>query len=140
MKTRTTLLLLGVLVLLGVLAAVSRRPEPGAPGAATAVFPGLEASAVQAVRVTRPDGALALERGAEGWRIAPAGHAADGAAVERLLGELADLAGGIVVSTNPGKRATYELEESRRIGVLERPRPTMTSFTIPVRPRMTIQA
>ena len=109
MSTRTTLILLGVLLALGAVAVVTQGPgSPDRVREHSLAFPGLVAGDVLAVRAARAGGELLLARDGAGWKLGAAREPADGAAVARLLSDLASLRVSAVVSKNAAKQAAYE--------------------------------
>ena len=109
MSTRVTLILLGVLAALTVVAVVSQGPWGGGRSREHAlVFPGLVAGDVQVIKAARAGGELLLARDGAAWKLGTPREPADGAAVERFLADVAGLRVNAVVSKNAAKQAGYE--------------------------------
>lgn len=118
MSSRATLALLALLAVLGTAAALVQGPwrSDRARGHGAAL-PGLVPAEVQAVRISRAGAEVALAREGGGWRLGEAKEAADGAAVDALLADLAALEVGAVVSRNAAKQAAFETDAERGIAV-----------------------
>ena len=118
MRSRTTLALLALLAVLGAAAALVvgpwRSDRPREHGAA---LPGLVPAEVQAVRITRSGADVLLAREGGGWKLGEAKEAADAAAVEALLADLAAVEVGAVVSKNAAKQEAYETDAEKGIAV-----------------------
>jgi hypothetical protein len=109
MSTRTTLILLGVLLALGAVAVITRGPGGGDRSREHAlVFPGLVAGDVQVIKAARAGGELLLARDGAAWKLGASREPADGAAAERFLADVAGLRVSAVVSKNAAKQAGYE--------------------------------
>lgn len=114
MKTRTTLLLLAVLLVLGAVAVFVQGPaRRDRPPDKAALLPGLQAKEVQIVRLGKDAGAVVLTRDGARWVVGAERFPADAAAVEKLLAGLAEIKGASAVSTNPAKQAGYEVDEEK---------------------------
>jgi hypothetical protein len=117
-RSRATLALLALLVVLGAAAALVvgpwRSDRPREHGAA---LPGLVPAEVQAIRIARAGGEVLLAREGGGWKLGEARDAADAAAVDALLADLAALEVGAVVSKNAAKQAAYETDAEKGIAV-----------------------
>jgi hypothetical protein len=112
-RARTTWLLLAALAALAVAAYVAQGPaRVDRPRERAPVFPGLRAADVQAVRIAKGATTVGLARAGAGWTVGAEKRAADAAAVERLLGDLAGLVSVAVASTNPAKRALFEVDDA----------------------------
>jgi hypothetical protein len=118
MKSRATLALLALLVVLGAAAALVVGPwrvdRPREHGPA---LPGLVPGEVQAIRITRAGAEVLLAREGSGWKLGGAKEAADGAAVDALLADLAALEVSAVVSKNAAKQEAYETDAAKGIVV-----------------------
>lgn len=118
MKSRATLALLALLAALGAAAALvvgpCRSDRPREHGAA---LPGLVPAAVRAIRITRAGGETTLAREGGGWKLGAARQAADAAAIDALLADLAALEVNAVVSKNAAKQAAYETDPEKGIAV-----------------------
>lgn len=119
MRSRTTLLLLGVLLVLGTIAALlegpARRDRPRERGP---LLPGLRPQDVQAVRIATAGGAaVRLERAGAAWAVGETRRAADGPGILRLLETLTALEEGALASDNPAKRGLYEVDAGKGIAV-----------------------
>jgi hypothetical protein len=115
-STRTTLVLLSLLVALG--AAAFFVQGPGSPDRArdhAEVFPGLKAGDVSLIRATRGGAEVLLTREGGAWKLGSAKEDADAAAVEALLAKLVEARVGSVVSTNAAKQSAYETDAEKGI-------------------------
>lgn len=118
MSTRTTLVLLAVLLTCGAAAFFVQGPGSGdRPRERAALIPGLKTADVALVRATRAKAAVVLTRAAGVWKLGAAKDPADAAAVEALLAKLVDARAGAVVSTNPAKQSAYETDVEQGIAV-----------------------
>jgi hypothetical protein len=110
--------LLALLVVFGVAAALVvgpwRSDRPREHGAA---LPGLSPGEVQAIRISRAGGEVLLAREGGGWKLGETKEAADAAAVDALLADLAALEVGAVVSKNAAKQEAYETDARQGIAV-----------------------
>lgn len=114
MTERTLKRLVGALaVVLAVWAVAELMPGGSgaisAPGELARFFDGVEAESLEAVRFTRGDSTLELNRSDSAWTIR--GFPADSASVERFMDAVAELRVGDLVATNP--------ENHSRMGVVE---------------------
>ncbi len=118
MSSRATLVLLALLAALGAAALLLEGPW-GADRVRdhARVFPGLTAERVRALTIARAGAQLLLSREGEAWMLGEERQAADGAAVEALLAELATLEVSAVVSKNAAKQAVYETDAEKGIAV-----------------------
>jgi len=111
MKERTLKQLVGALAVVAALWAVftllSGRGDGGGAIAATgriaAVFDGVDAGSVGAVRLTRPEGDLEIVSIGGGWTVN--GFAADSGAIARFLEVVGEARIGDLVASNPGNHA-----------------------------------
>ena len=118
MRSRATLVLLALLVVLGAAAALVMGPwRADLPREHGPALPGLVPAEVSAVRIARAGGEVALAREGSGWKLGTAREAADAAAVDALLADLAALEVGAVVSKNAAKQAAYETDAEKGIAV-----------------------
>jgi hypothetical protein len=76
----------------------------------------VDAAAVQQVQMTQGDASLTLSRSADGWTIEPAGLAADGAQVDRIVHAAANLELTDLIAERP-TYARYELDAGRALTV-----------------------
>jgi Domain of unknown function (DUF4340) len=117
-RSRATLALLALVAVLGAAAVLVvgpwRSDRPREHGAA---LPGLVPAEVQAVRIARAGGEVLLAREGGGWKLGAAREAADAAAVDAVLADLAALEVSAVVSRNAAKQAAYETDAELGIAV-----------------------
>ena len=118
MSTRTTLVLLALLVGLGAVAFFVM--GPGSPDRArehAAVFPGLKAGDVTQLRATTTAGEVLLTREGGGWKLGAAKEPADATAVDALLAGIVDARASAVVSANVAKQSAYETDAGQGVAV-----------------------
>lgn len=133
MSARTTLMLLGLLLALGLTAVVVEGPwSPDRARQHAAVFPGLVAGEVSAIRVERSGQELLLSREGTGWVLGASREPANSAAVEQLLADLVAVQVSAVVSKNAQKQSAYESDAEHGSSVrLEGPAgKTLHSFIV----------
>jgi hypothetical protein len=118
-SNRTTLVLLGILVALGVVAFVVQGPcSSDRAREHAAVFPKLDPAEVRTLRAKLPGGGeLLLAREGAGWVLGAGKEPADMVAVNRLLTDLAALQASAVVSKNAAKQSVYETDPAKGIAV-----------------------
>lgn len=92
----------------------------GGGGTSSAAFQdqllAVDSSAVQAVRIERPNGSVRLQRSGEEWTVAPnsgaASYAAQTQSVERLLNKLPGLTVQAVATRQPDKHPRYGVDST----------------------------
>jgi len=119
MFSRRIIILVPVLIVLGAAALYlqgpGRRYSRSAPAT---VFTGLDPAAVRAVVMTSSQEVLRLFRGeGQEWRVGEEGYRADGAAVDRVLEDLAGLKREAVASRNLEKKYLFGLDDEKGIAV-----------------------
>jgi len=115
MTSKRNLILLVLLILQGALIAFVYLGGREKSGPLPALFPGLEPSAVQGLRIAdREGGATVLEKGEEGWLISSVdGLPADPAKVARVLEQLAGLRGDRLVARTRESHGRFLVGENR---------------------------
>lgn len=115
MTSKRNLILLALLLLQGALIAFVYLGGREKSGPLPALFPGLEPSAVQGLRIVdREGGATVLGKGEEGWLIISAdGLPADPARVGRVLEQLAGMRGDRLVARNRESHGRFLVGENR---------------------------
>lgn len=112
---RNTLLLLGVLVVLG-LAAFLLMQRPGEQSVSESTSPVLfeiDSVAVDRIEVRTPSTAVVLEKqGAEWMLIEPLRYRADQTAVTSFVHQIRNIRSKAVVSTNPEKQSVFQVDSS----------------------------
>jgi hypothetical protein len=117
-KSRATLVLAGLLAVLGVAAALVSGPcSADRPREHGPALPGLAPADVQTIRIARSGSEVLLAREGSGWKLGAAKDPADVAAVDALLADLAALEVSAVVSKNAAKQEAYETDAARGIAV-----------------------
>ncbi|HEY5999719.1 MAG TPA: DUF4340 domain-containing protein [bacterium] len=118
MRSRATLVLAALLVVLGAAAALVAGPcSADRPREHGRALPGLAPADVQTIRIARSGAEVLLARAGSGWKLGAAKEAADAAAVDALLADLAALEVSAVVSKNAAKQEAYETDAAKGIVV-----------------------
>lgn len=114
---RLLAILLVALVLLGGLFVAERLGEhSGPPG--TSELVALDADRITRVEIVRPEGPVTLEKGSDGWHLtAPIDAPADQALAEGAVRTMAHLVSNGVISRNPDKADTFEVDPAHGIRV-----------------------
>lgn len=112
---RALAILLVALVLLGGLFVAKRMGDQnGVPQSRELVA--LDPERIQRMEIVRPEGPITLEKGAGGWRLtAPIDAPADPDQVTGTVRTMATLVSNGVISRNPGKAATFEVDAAHGI-------------------------
>lgn len=115
MRSRTLVVLVAVVVLLGVYIVVHERHLPSTEEVerqADRVLPGLDREDVQSLEVVNRHGRFRLERSGDGWRLAePGPFDADATAVASVVGALVDLEAERSLAADEADRSQLGLEQ-----------------------------
>ncbi len=121
---RSTLLLIGLLLVLGAIALflLPSENERDVSDKQTPVSIKIDSSAVVKIEIVRPAKSVTLENEGGRWTItAPPHYPADAAAVFQLIGGLSNLKVGSLISSNPEKPRLFQVDSAgTRLTVTER--------------------
>ena len=112
MKFKTTLTLLGIFVIIGVVIIVMEQGERGEKKDRPYLFSDVAIDKIAAIRAISKSGTITLKKKQEGWVVAGANDfPADKEAVSKLLATIQEMKKETISSRNPQKQAIFQVDK-----------------------------